>query len=172
MAPENPSIDSRLADRIVDSFQSASDLIGELFGNVGAETAFSSPVEAQGRTIITAAETFVMAANGMGGGFGSSPSLPTPDDEAASNDLASPAPGAAEVSGGIGGGGGGAGTSFSRPVAAIIIGPDGVVIRPIVDWTKIGLAFLTTLGGALFMWMRIIRATRRGPVNQMNGGNK
>jgi uncharacterized spore protein YtfJ len=164
MAEETSSIDPELAYRIVESFQSASDHLVQLFGNIGAETAFSSPIEAQGRTIITAAESFVLAATGLGGGFGSSPSPKTPDDAAENSDQASPAPGAVEVSGGIGGGGGGAGMSFSRPVATLIIGPDGVAIRPIVDWTKIGLAFLTTLGGALLMWMRIIRATRRGPV--------
>jgi uncharacterized spore protein YtfJ len=161
VAQETSLIDTKLADRIMDSFQSASDLIGELFANVGAETAFSSPVEAQGRTIITAAETFVMAANGLGGGFGSPTS--SSGEEVAEREKSAPA---TEISGGIGGGGGGgggAGVSFSRPVAAIIVDADGVVIRPIMDWTKVGLAFLTTLGGALFMWGRIIRATRSGP---------
>jgi uncharacterized spore protein YtfJ len=47
---------------------------------------------------------------------------------------------------GGGGGGGGGGRMLSRPVAAIIAGPDGVRIEPIVDVTKIALAFLTAVG--------------------------
>jgi hypothetical protein len=56
---------------------------------------------------------------------------------------------------GNGGGGGGAGAhTEGRPVAAIDIGPDGVVIRPIIDFTRIG---VTLLVGSFAVW----RALRR-----------
>jgi uncharacterized spore protein YtfJ len=45
---------------------------------------------------------------------------------------------------GFGGGGGGGGTAMARPVAAIIIEPDGVRVEPIMDPTKIAVAFFTT----------------------------
>ena len=46
---------------------------------------------------------------------------------------------------GFGGGGGGGGTAMARPVAAIIIEPNGVRVEPIIDPTKIAIAFFTTL---------------------------
>lgn len=47
---------------------------------------------------------------------------------------------------------GGGGTAFGRPVAVVTAGPDGVKVRPVIDITKIGLAFLTVLGSFLVMW--------------------
>jgi uncharacterized spore protein YtfJ len=52
------------------------------------------------------------------------------------------------------GGGGGGGWNESRPVAIIEAGPDGVRVRPVVDFTRIG---LTLVAAALTIW----RATRR-----------
>lgn len=50
--------------------------------------------------------------------------------------------------GGVGGGGGG---SMGRPVAVVSIRPDGVKVEPVVDVTKLGIAFLTTVGAMLIM---------------------
>ena len=61
-----------------------------------------------------------------------------------------------------GNGGGGGGGSHSRPVAAVIIGPDGVKVRPIVDATRIALAVMGALGGVAFIVMRIARAQTEG----------
>jgi uncharacterized spore protein YtfJ len=41
-------------------------------------------------------------------------------------------------------GGGGGGTAMARPVAAIIIEPEGVRVEPIQDPTKLAVAFFTT----------------------------
>ncbi len=90
---------------------------------------FGEPVKEGKTTVITAAETFV----GMGLGFGS---------------------GASDEGGGNGGGGGG--TSAGRPIAAIVIDEHGARVEPIVDVTKIVLAFFTTVG-ALFMLWRAMR---------------
>ncbi len=60
---------------------------------------------------------------------------------------------------GNGGGGGGGGRIFSRPVAVIVASPEGVVVKPVVDTTKIALAALTAAG---FM-LSLIARMRRGP---------
>ncbi len=48
-----------------------------------------------------------------------------------------------------GGGGGGGGHAEARPVAVIEVGPDGVRVRPVLDFTKIG---LTVLAGVFAVW--------------------
>ena len=52
------------------------------------------------------------------------------------------------------GGGGGGGWTDGRPVAVIEAGPQGVRVKPVVDFTRIGLTLVAT---ALTIW----RATRR-----------
>ncbi|MDA0245833.1 MAG: spore germination protein GerW family protein [Chloroflexi bacterium] len=59
-----------------------------------------------------------------------------------------------------GGGGGGGGMTWSRPVATILITPNGVRLEPVVDVTKIAVTMFTTLG-AIFMVVRRMRRTRR-----------
>jgi uncharacterized spore protein YtfJ len=61
---------------------------------------------------------------------------------------------------GGGGGGGGGGASFARPVAAVVVSPQGVWVEPIVDVTKLGLAFFTMLGSMWMFWSRMRRASR------------
>ena len=65
------------------------------------------------------------------------------------------APGVSRV-GGSGGGGG----SSGRPVAVIVVGPDGVEVKPIFDVTKFGLAVLTAWAVMLATALRLRRATR------------
>ncbi|MCZ7670108.1 MAG: hypothetical protein M5U34_24495 [Chloroflexi bacterium] len=57
---------------------------------------------------------------------------------------------------GSGGGGGGGGSIMARPVAVISIGPKGVRVEPIMDPTKIVIAFFTTMA-AVFISLRRIR---------------
>ncbi len=64
---------------------------------------------------------------------------------------------------GSGGGGGGGGRILSRPVAALVIRPDGVRVEPIVDTTKIWLGALTAAG---FMTAMIARMNGRHARNQ------
>jgi len=45
-------------------------------------------------------------------------------------------------------------------VAAILIGPDGVRVEPIVDPTKIAIAFFTTIGAMFVSWRAIRKAAR------------
>jgi uncharacterized spore protein YtfJ len=118
---------------------------------------FAPPVHSAGYTVITASEVF--AGGGFGFGAGSGP------------DQHSAAAGPSIESGvaGANGGGGGGGGSHSRPVAAIVIGPDGVKVQPIVDSTRIVVAVMGALAGVVLVALRIGRAqprhgTRRGPL--------
>jgi uncharacterized spore protein YtfJ len=69
---------------------------------------------------------------------------------------------AIDITGGFGfgmdmvseGGGGGGGRSQGRPVAIIEAGPDGVRIRPVVDFTRVA---LTLLAAALTVWRAMHR---------------
>ncbi len=58
--------------------------------------------------------------------------------------------------GGIGGGGG----SMGRPVAIIIIGPDGVAVKPVFDLTKIALAGITAWTTMLAVLRRARKASK------------
>ena len=113
-----------------------------------AEAVFSEPVSSGEYTVITAAE--VSAAGGFGAGIGAGVEpREGGDDETSQNE------------GGAGSGSGGGGAFIGRPVAAIIIGPQGVRVEPIVDPTKIALALFTTLGSMVFMISRMRRASRK-----------
>lgn len=118
----------------IPSETTAIDAITKLFDVYQPGVVFSEPHTVGDTTVITASEVYVGMGLGFGGGSG--------DDGGAS-----------------GGGGGGGGGSAGRPVAAIIVTPKGVQVEPIVDVTKIALAFFTTLG-AMFMAWRAMRRQR------------
>jgi uncharacterized spore protein YtfJ len=129
--------------------QESAAVLERLFTVAESGTVFSKPVKSGDYTIITAAETYVAMGVGFGVGTGVEPA-----DENAEKQ----APSAAEINGG--GGGGGGGVAIGRPVAAISIGPNGVRVEPVVDVTKIALAFFTMLGSMLIMLGRMRRAGR------------
>ncbi|NLH06129.1 MAG: hypothetical protein GX484_00835 [Chloroflexi bacterium] len=123
----------------------------EVLSNLAAiadvQAVFSDPIEAGDYTIITASENF--AGLGFGSGFGGGTGMMGRREESQ-----------AEEGSGFGGGAGGGGGAQSRPVAAIIIGPEGVRVEPIVDVTKFMLALFTTLGGMALMFARMQRKSR------------
>ncbi len=125
----------------------ANELMEKLFASASPETVFAKPVQVGDYTIITASEFRI----GMGYGFGSGGGLAAADEEGEGEE------GAAQE-GGFGGGGGGGGATLGRPVAAIEIGPQGVRVEPIVDVTKIVVAFVSMLLGSLAMFRRAKRA--------------
>jgi uncharacterized spore protein YtfJ len=100
------------------------------------QKAYGEAIQQNGRTIIPTAE--VLAVAGFGSGFGR---------------------GTSQENGGSGGGLGGGGRSFSRPVAVIVAGPEGVEVKPVLDVSKIALTALTAFG---FMIATIGRM-QRGP---------
>ena len=126
----------------IKSWEEGTELMKKLFDAAKPEAVYGKPVTAEGQTIITAAEVTV----GMGFGFatGSGPAAETGDEQD-------------KVGGAGGGGGGGAG---SRPVAVIRISQDGVQVEPVMDMTKIALAFFTTIGSIFLMGSKMRRAAR------------
>jgi uncharacterized spore protein YtfJ len=105
----------------------------ERLADVGADRVFLDPVVAGDRTIITASAIEIAGGGGFGGGSDSS-----------------------REQGGSGYGGGWGGRSEGRPVAVIDIGPDGVYVRPIIDFTRIG---ITIALASLAVW-RTVRRSR------------
>ncbi|MCZ7567356.1 MAG: hypothetical protein M5U01_01995 [Ardenticatenaceae bacterium] len=117
---------------------------------------YSEPVTAGDYTVITASEVTAAGGFGSGAGFGQAPA------PAARQQRGEEIPASREEPGGGGGGGmGGGGTSLGRPVAVITIGPHGVAIKPVVDVTKIVIAFVTAWG-AMALTLARMRRARRG----------
>ena len=111
-----------------------------LLDHADVKHVFGEPLQHGEITLIPAAEVTVMG--GFGAGLGVGVGL---QEEA--------------TEGGGGGGGGGAKT-LARPVAVVIVSPEGVRVEPVIDLTKIGLAVITAWG---FMLSIIMRMRRRRP---------
>jgi uncharacterized spore protein YtfJ len=127
---------------IVETQEQGMDMLEEMTDVANVKAVYGEPVSAGEYTVITAAE--VSASLGFGYGMGGSDNPPSGDD------------GVGET--GFGGGGGGGGYTIGRPVAAIIAGPEGVRVEPILDLSKVGLAFLTMLGSLVVMLGRVFRS--------------
>lgn len=118
----------------VKNYEQAMNALNRLFDLATPKTVFSEPIVAGERTIITANEVSV----GLGVGAGSG----------------------GDKEGDGGGGGGGGGGSMARPVAVINISAQGVHVEPVVDVTKLGIAFFTALGAMWIAGRRMRRASR------------
>ena len=114
--------------------KTANELIGKLFDVTRPDAVYGQPITVGEHTIITASEYTAGMGVGYGGGAGNSP-------------------GSQGDATGFNGGGGGGGTTMARPVATIIIGPNGVRVEPVVDVTKIAITMFTALG-AMAMALR------------------
>jgi len=121
-------------------------MIEKIFAAAQPGAVFSAPVVSGAYTIVTASE--VAAGGGFGFGSGSGSGSEASAETALGN--------AASLPGGAAGGGGGGGSS-GRPVAAIVVGPDGVKVEPIVDTTKIALA---AIGAWLSIALLLVRRAR------------
>lgn len=117
--------------------------LGRLFDVARAGSVFGEPLTVGDRVVINAAEVTAGVGMGLGAGIG------TDEGEEKAEKVEG-------KSSGGGGGGGGGGGSMARPVATIIIGPNGVQVEPVVDVTKLGIAFFTALG-AMFVARRAMR---------------
>ncbi len=135
----------------VTSVKEARALLEKLLEMTGARAVFGEPIQSGDYTVITASEMNVGMGLGYGYGIG-------PADEAAATESAEAE--AAEPMG-EGGGGGGGGGGAGRAIAAIIIGPEGVCVEPIVDVTKVSLAFFTMFGSVLVMLLKMHQAGKR-----------
>ena len=141
------SKESGFFSRAIEDWDQGLELMERLVSVAEPSAVFAEPIQAGERTIITASEASIGLGFGYGFGGGSAPEL---DVEGAEQPEGS----------GYGGGGGGGGGGSARPVAAIIVEPQGVRIEPIVDVTKLGLAFFTTLASMFVMAGKIRKATQ------------
>ena len=121
-------------------------LIEKLYSAAQPGAVYSEPVKSGNHTVIMASEVTV------GGGFGSGSSIGPQEKKA--DDFLSEAPQIRSGGSGFGGGG----RSSGRPIAIIVIGPDGVTIKPVFDFTKIILAGIMTWVTMLML----LRKMRRG----------
>jgi len=120
---DNKILSSNKTDQLGDpaiSVSTVNQTMNHFLKTADVQKSFGEPFEKNDITIIPAAE--VMTLMGFGSGYGSDNST------------------------GGGGGGGGGGKSFSRPVAVVIASSNNVRVEPVVDVTKIALAFFTALG--------------------------
>lgn len=120
--------------------EQANGLMDKLFQAARPESLYSPPVIQGEHAVIIASEVMGGMGYGFGGGGGGGK---TEEGET--------------TEGGAGGGGGGGGSILGRPVAAISVGPDGMRVEPIVDPTKIAIAFFTTLAAVFIAISRIRR---------------
>lgn len=120
--------------------------LDKLFAVTQPGAVYSQPVQAEGQTIITLNEVTVAMGYGFGVGEGSG------TDKEKEN---------APEQGGAGGGGGGGGFSAGRPVAVLSVDANGVKIKPIVDVTKLSIAFFTAFGAMAFMIARMNQTSQR-----------
>lgn len=114
-----------------------------------ATSVFTEPVIVGEYAVLAASEVTINLGYGYGGGGGGQPVSEKTEEERAESGM------------GFGAGGGGGGMASARPVAAIEVGPRGIRVEPIVDPTKIALAFFTAFG-AMFMMFNRMRQQARG----------
>ncbi|MBD3241368.1 MAG: hypothetical protein GF331_12330 [Chitinivibrionales bacterium] len=123
-------------------------VLKDMVGIAKPERAYGQPVTAGEYTVIPATE--VMASMGVGYGGGSGPCAKGAAERERQEAQAT----------GEGGGGGGGGMCFSRAVAVIAIGPNGVAVKPVLDATKIALALATAVGSMLLLTARMAKRVK------------
>ncbi|HLF90693.1 MAG TPA: spore germination protein GerW family protein [Anaerolineales bacterium] len=108
--------DNQEDDTKITPVESANLVVDKFIDSASVSKVYGEPVKKGSVTIIPAAEVIT----GMGFGIGGD--------------------------GKGDGGGGGGGYSTSRPVAVVIATEEGVRVEPVMDVTKVALAFFTALG--------------------------
>jgi uncharacterized spore protein YtfJ len=139
---------NKLSFKEIGSFEEGLALLRKTVEAGDVRAAFGDPVTAGEQTVISVAEV----SHGMGFGYGAG------YGEGA---IPSGAEGQEPIpSTGGGSGGGGGGGAFSRPVAALIVSPEGVRVEPIVDVTKVMLAFFTMFGTIILTIGKLRKAAK------------
>lgn len=100
-----------------------------VFGEAQPGTIFSEPTTVGDSLVFTASAWERAGGFGFGSGFGSADG--TDGGESA------------------GSGGGGGGASQGRPVAVIKVSADGIQVKPVLDFTKIGITVIMAFVGVL-----------------------
>jgi len=134
----------------MDKYQEQSrEWMDKLLSAARPRAVYGDPITSGNYTIVPASE--VTAGGGFGYGFGGGSAPASAPGQTAGQEQENAGGG-----GGIGGGGG----SSGRPVATIIIGPEGVRVEPVIDATKIALAIFTTVGAMSLMLERMRRMSQ------------
>jgi uncharacterized spore protein YtfJ len=155
--------DSGLYGMSLQNVSQVHDLIGRLFRVAEPGAVYSEPIVAGERTVVMTSELSMTVGAGVGFGHSNGPAA---QGASQGNTPGGTAP-AAGVQDETGGGGGGGGFSFGRPVAAVVIEPSGVRVEPIVDPTKLGIAFFTTVGAMFFAWTQLRRTNNQLTARQL-----
>ncbi|MCH8339097.1 MAG: hypothetical protein IH858_09710 [Chloroflexi bacterium] len=113
------------------------DTMSKLIEAADVDKVYGPPIAQGDVVVIPASENLTLLGFGVGGGGGTE-----------SN-------GSGAI--GAGGGGGGGGRTLSRPVAIIVVTPEGVYVEPIMDPTKVALAAITAVGFMFGMMLRMMR---------------
>ncbi len=122
---------SNLITAAMEKDQQQAQLVAQkIFSAAQPGAVFGEPVVQGAYTVITASEVKAGGGFGFGRGFGPATAPVAPGETGQ--------PPAPETLGG--GGGGGGGWSAGRPVAIVVISPEGVRVRPVVDVTKLLIA--------------------------------
>lgn len=147
-------LEEMVAESVVGQ-ERVAEMMEKLFAVTEAGVVFSEPMTVEGQTIITASE--IAVGMGLGFGVGAGSSDPKGHGKGHKADEGETSEGE-ESEIGVGGGGGGGGGANGRPVAVISISEEGVQVEPVVDATKIALAFFTALGSMFFMLSKMRKA--------------
>ena len=129
--------------------EARSQALQKLLSGADSSRVFGQPVTTGEYTVIPAAQIASGGGFGSGMGFGGprwkgrhGTGQPGEAPEAETEGVGAPM---AAVEGG-GGGGGGGGGAMGRPVAVIVLGPDGVQVKPVTDTTWVAIAALGAFG--------------------------
>jgi uncharacterized spore protein YtfJ len=135
-------------EKEMQSMTSASAEVMNKMANVASiHAVFGEPVQRGDTIIIPCAEVSMGGGMGMGGGPGGSAEQKT-----------------LSVGMGAGAGGGASG----RPIAVVVMTPEGVRVQPIIDMTKVALAVFTTATFILVQVARLLRSGRSGKRKDMS----
>jgi len=108
------------------------DTMSKLIDAADVDKVYGPPIAQGDVVVIPASENLTLLGFGVGGGAGTD----------------------SNGNGAIGGGGG---RTLSRPVAIIVVTPEGAYVEPIMDPTKVALAAITAAGFMFGMMLRMMR---------------
>ena len=125
------------------------DTLEEFLETASVDRVYGEPVREGDITVIPTAEVVVGMGFAVGFGGGQGPA----EDKAGQKS-------GEQTASGHGGGGGGCGRTLSRPVAVVVVSPDGVLVEPVVDVTKIAIAAITAAGFMMATLLGILSPRR------------
>jgi uncharacterized spore protein YtfJ len=126
---------SQMLEDAIPAIETVQDTMDQFIAGADVDAVYAAPIEYGEQLIIPAAEVLGIMGFGVGSGGGQE----------------------ASGEGGSGGGGGGGGRTFARPVAVIVASQTQVRVEPVVDVTKIAMAFFTAFAFVITTLIRMQR---------------